>query len=169
MKKRPKIKLELNRTDKIVEVIGWILVIGIWILTLANYFELPDIIPIHFNGAGEADGFGKKANILFLPIISTLLFIGLTLLNKYPHVFNYPNEITEENALSQYMNATRMLRYLKLIILIIFGTIVFMTIQNVNGNADGLGTWFLPLTMVFVFIPILYFLITGNKKNKKLE
>lgn len=166
MNKRPKIELELSPSDKILEIIGWILVLGIWMLTLANYFKLPETIPIHFNGAGEADGFGNKATILALPIISTLLFIGLTILNKYPHVFNYPKEITEENALALYSNATRMLRYLKVIIVLIFGAIVFMTIQNVNGKADGLGTWFLPLTMAMIFIPMMYFLIIGNKKNK---
>ena len=64
MNKRPKIELELSPSDKILEIIGWILVLGIWMLTLANYFKLPETIPIHFNGAGEADGFGNKATIL---------------------------------------------------------------------------------------------------------
>ena len=167
MKNRPKIELQLTQRDKILEVIGWILLIGTWILTFTNYFDLPETIPIHFNAAGEADGFGSKKTILALPIISTLLFIGMTFLNKYPHVFNYPNEITEENALSQYTNATRILRYLKVIIVLIFGGIVFMTIQNVNGKADGLGTWFLPLSMILIFMPILYLLISGNKKAKE--
>ena len=79
--------------------------------------------------------------------------------NKYPHVFNYQSEITDENALHQYTNATRLIRFLKLTIVIIFGLIVFRTIQNVSGNADGLGTWFLPLTLGMIFIPIIYFLM----------
>jgi len=168
MNKRPKIALELNQTDRILEIIGWILLIGIWILTLANYFGLPETIPIHFNAAGEADGFGNKITILALPILSTLLFVAMTILNKYPHVFNYPTKITQENALSQYTGATRILRYLKLIIVIIFGGIVFMTIQNVNGKADGLGTWFLPLTIIMIFMPIVYLWVAGNKKGKSV-
>jgi len=59
-----------------------------------------------------------------------------------------------------------MIRFLKLIIMVIFGWIVFKTIQNENGNTDGLGTWFLPLTMALIFIPIIYFLINTNKKKK---
>ena len=166
MDKRPKIELLLNQTDKIIEITGWIAVFGMWVLTVANYSELSDIIPTHYNGAGEADGFGNKSNILSLPIISTLIFIGLTVLNKYPHLFNYPSEITKENALNQYTNASRMIRFLKFIIMIIFGLIIFKTIQNANGNTDGLGTWFLPLTMGMIFIPIIYFLINTNKKKK---
>ncbi|MBT3547977.1 MAG: DUF1648 domain-containing protein [Flavobacterium sp.] len=169
MNKRPRIELHLTQTDMILEILGWIAIVGIWTLTLINYFELPEIIPTHYNGAGKADGFGNKANILTLPIVSTILFVGMTILNKYPHVFNYQSEITDENALHQYTNATRLIRFLKLTIVIIFGLIVFRTIQNVSGNADGLGTWFLPLTLGMIFIPIIYFLISANKEKKTAE
>ena len=165
MNKRPRIKLQLNQTDKILEVVGWVSVFGIWALPLINYFDLPEIIPIHFNGAGKADRFGNKTHIFVLPIISTLLFIGLTTLNKHPHMFNYPSQITKENAVHQYTNATRMIRVLKLVIVVLFGLIVFRKIQIVNGHADGLGTWFLPLTMGMIFIPMLYFLIKSLKKK----
>ena len=168
MNKRPKIKLQLKQTDKVLEVVGWVSVFGIWALTLTNYSILPEIIPIHFNGVGKADGFGNKTHIFVLPIISTLLFIGLTTLNKHPHIFNYPSQITKENAVHQYTNATRMMRVLKLVIVLLFGLIVFKTIQNVNGHAGGLGTWFLPLTMGMIFIPILYFLIKSLKQKNTI-
>ena len=163
MNKRPRIKLQLKQTDKILEVVGWVSVFGIWALPLINYFDLPEIIPIHFNGAGKADRFGNKTHIFILPIISTLLFIGLTTLNKHPHIFNYPNQITKENALDQYTNATRMMRVLKLVIVVLFGLIVFRKIQIVNGHADGLGTWFLPFTIGLFIILSLYFLMMSMK------
>ena len=163
MNKRPRIKLQLNQTDKVLEIIGWISVFGIWALPLINYFDLPEIIPIHFNGAGKADRFGNKTHIFVLPIISTLLFIGLTILNKRPHVFNYPGQITKENAVHQYTYATRMMRVLKLVIVLLFGLIVFRKIQIVNGHADGLGAWFLPFTIGLFIILSLYFLMMSMK------
>lgn len=166
---RPRIALELSKSDKIFELLGWISVIGIWILTLSHYFKLPEIIPNHFNARGVADGFGSKSNILSLPIISTALFLVLTILNKKPHLFNYPSAITVENALQQYTNATRLLRVLKLVIVVIFGLIVLRTIQNVNGNADGLGTWFLPIAMAMIFIPVFYYLIVNAAGKRKIK
>jgi len=163
MNKRPRMKLQLNQTDKILEVLGWVSVVGIWALTLTNYSILPEIIPIHFNGAGKADGFGNKTHIFVLPIISSLLFIGFTILNKSPHIFNYPSQITKENALRQYTNATRMMRVLKLVIVLLFGLIVFREIQIVNGNANGLGAWFLPFTIGVFIILTLYFLMMSMK------
>ncbi|UGU16537.1 DUF1648 domain-containing protein [Sinomicrobium kalidii] len=167
MTNRPRIKPNLTTTDKIIEIISWIAVPCIWILTLKNYPDLPESIPIHYNSAGEANGFGGKEHILALPIIATILFIGLATLNKYPHIFNYPVLITQKNALQQYTYATRLLRILNLVIVIIFGLIVYKTIQNVNGNANGLGIWFLPTTLALIFVPIIYYLLKIRKiKNK---
>jgi uncharacterized membrane protein len=164
MEERPKIKLELTTADKTFEIIGWLLVISVWGLTITNYANLPETIPTHYNGAGQADGFGGKATILTLPLIATVLFVGLTILNKFPHIFNYPTNITQDNALRQY--ATRMIRYLKLIIVVIFGLIEFKTIQNANGQADGLGIWFLPMTLGLIFIPLIYFVVKLFKATK---
>jgi uncharacterized membrane protein len=166
MEERPKIKLELKTTDKIFEIFGWLLIIVIWGLTITNYSNLPETIPTHYNGVGQADGFGGKVTILILPFIATILFIGLTVLNKFPHVFNYPTNITQDNAFIQYTNATRLIRYLKLIIVFIFGLIVFKTIQYANGEADGLGIWFLPLIIGLTFIPLIYFLSKSIKAKQ---
>ena len=57
----------------------------------------------------------------------------------------------------------------KLVIVLIFGLIVFRTIQNVTENADGLRSWFSPLTMALIFIPMIYFLINAKKKKKTTE
>ena len=158
MNKRPKIKPNLSSTDKAIELIDWIAIVGIWILTLFQYSSLPETIPMHYNLAGKADGFGNKNQILTLPIVSSVLFIGLTFLNRFPHIFNYPTRINEENAFYYYTNATRMIRILNLIIVTIFGLIIFKTIQNAKGNADGLGSWFLPLTFGLIFIPLAFYL-----------
>ena len=162
---RPKIKLIPNSADKLVELLGWIMLLAIWGWTFTHYSTLPDTIPTHFNATGEADGFGSKASIIGLPVIATLLFIGLTVLNRYPHSFNYPSPVTQNNALRLYTLATRMLRYLKLVLLVVFGGIEFMTIQNATGKAAGLGVWFLPLTLVLIFFPLIYFVIKSIQKN----
>ena len=155
---RPRIKIELTATDKAVELFGWFALLAIWVLTITSYSNLPDTIPTHYNGMGNADGFGSKTNILILPLIASILFVGMTILNKFPYLFNYPAKITVENALRQYTNATRMLRYMKLILVNLFGLIAYKTIQGANGQSFGLGVWFLPLTMGLIFIPLTYFI-----------
>lgn len=89
METRPKIKIELTATEKVLELAGWILIAAVWLLTITNYNDLPEIIPVHYNGAGQADGFGEKSTIWTLPLIATILFVGMTILNKFPHILCY--------------------------------------------------------------------------------
>ncbi|MEZ7873800.1 MAG: DUF1648 domain-containing protein [Bacteroidales bacterium] len=155
MERRPRIKIEMTTADKIVEIIGWLALLTVWALTITSYSDLPDIIPTHYNGAGEIDGFGSKVNILILPLIATFFFVGITILNKFPHIFNYPRKINKDNALRQYTYMTKMNRYLKLVFVIVFGLLAYKTIQNTGG----LGSWFLPLTMGLFIIPMTYFVV----------
>lgn len=156
---RPKLKVQLTTTDKLLELLGWGVLLALWVWTGTSYSNLPDSIPTHFNAAGEADDYGRKASIFGLPVVASLLYIGLTLLNRVPHSFNFPTPVTQENALIQYTNATRMIRSLKLILVLVFSGISYQTIQQANGETDGLGVWFLPVTLGLIFLPLIYFVI----------
>jgi hypothetical protein len=158
-RKRPKIKIFLTIFDIIIEIAGFVAVLAMWILLIAVYTRLPDVIPVHYNGLGQADAFGKKSEIFTLPVIATILFAGMTILSRFPHVFNYPVRITEKNVSFQYGNMARMLRCLKLGLVLIFGGLVLQTIRNAAGNTEGLGVWFMPVLLAVTFIPVLFFMV----------
>src|SRR5512135_219814 len=158
MNERPKIEIGRTNTDDILEILGWASLIFMWALTILKYTSLPESIPTHFDVSGKVDSYGSRSTILFLPVLSTILFAGMTILNKYPHIFNYPVPITKENAERQYRNATRLIRYIKLILVVTFLSIEYMTIQTATGNSSGLATWFLPVMLVLVFAPIAIFI-----------
>lgn len=120
-------------------------------------------MPVHYDLSGEIDRISGKENIFALPIVATILFLGLTILNRFPHHFNYLSKITEENAYRQYSIATKMIRFLKLIVVIVFGLIVWKTIQNVQGTAEGLGMWFLPIIIAPIVIPMIFFIVKSFK------
>lgn len=107
--------------------------------------------------------------ILTLPFIATFLFIVFTDLNKFPHLFNYPVSITAENAPRLRTNATRMIGYLKLVSVVVFGLIVLQTIRNANGQTSGLGTWFLPSTLGLFLISMTYFIVKSVRAKKSNE
>jgi uncharacterized membrane protein len=163
VKKRPQIILSPTTTDKVVEALARIALIAFWIYAAIIFTRLPDTIPVHFNLAGEVDNYGSKWMVLILPVLATALFAGLTVLNWYPHIFNYPVQITDENARQQYTSATRLIRYLKLAVVIIFSMIVFEVWRVVSGKADGLNAWFFPVMLALIFIPLVRYIITAIK------
>lgn len=166
LEERLNIKVTLTKSDWIFELLGWLAMLAIWSLTMVNYSSLPDVIPIHYSSAGQADAFGGKGHIFTLPVMATALFIVLTALNKFGVLFNYLRQVPKENALRRYTSAARMIRYLKLIIVIIFGLLTYQTINTANGRSANLGIWFLPVTSGLVLIPLLYFVLTAFKTKQ---
>jgi uncharacterized membrane protein len=161
----PKTKIVITIGDKIIESIAWLLLCTMWVYIIIVYENLPDTIPIHYNALGSPDNFGKKWMILSLPIVSTVLFIGLTFLNYFPETFNYPIKINEDNALVQYTYATRLIRYLKLVIVFIFGLTLFQTTRYPLNQNDGLGIWFLPMVLGLIFIPLIFYVLKSVKSK----
>jgi uncharacterized membrane protein len=161
---RPKIKVPLSVADKAVEVTALTAVLAFWIYLAVKYSALPDIIPTHYSGGGKADGYSDKISILGLPAVATVIYVAITILNRFPHVFNYTSEITPDNALSQYTIMTRMMRWLKLVVVVIFGSIAYQTIATANTADPELGSWFLPVTMLLLYGTIFYFITKSISK-----
>ena len=163
MESRPKIQLQLTTADRFVESLGWASLISLWAFILLNYSSLPETIATHFNISGQPDKYGSKGSILILPIIATVMFIGLTVLNRYPQIFNFPTALTAENAGRQYVNATRLIRYLKSVLVLVFGFIAYATMQTTDSHIQGIGVWFFPIMLVLIFALLGVFVFRAVK------
>ncbi len=165
MNKRPILKLKLNTFDIVVEAMSCFSLGLLWLLVIFNYSSLPEIIPIHFNAAGKVDGYGNKSQLFALPLIGTVIFVAITTLNKFPHNFNYLVEITTENASRQYQSATRMLRILRFVVILIFITITLLTINTTFKNEKEINSWFVPALIAILFIITAFYIFKSVKKQ----
>jgi uncharacterized membrane protein len=95
---------------------------------------LPDRIPQHYNFAGEIDAYGSREALLLLPLVGSLLWIGTTVLGRYPHIYNYVVRITEQNAARQYLAARRLIIFLKAMIGVLFLGITWHIIDTSLGT-----------------------------------
>ena len=68
--------------DQILSIAAIIGVTLSYPYTFVTQKNLPDRIPIHFNFKGEPDGYGSKRILFLIPILTTLLYIGLRLLPR---------------------------------------------------------------------------------------
>jgi uncharacterized membrane protein len=163
---KPRIQIQLFPFDKTLERIGVIILVLMWGLTVYMIFKLPQTIPVHFNFSGEPDRYGNKVMILVLPIFGAAQFFLFTWLNKFPHIFNYPIKITEDNAEKQYLIATRMLRVVKVSVLILFTGIVLIIYLTTFGFIDGLGSWFVPVIIGVFLIATIITVIRSLRQSK---
>lgn len=165
---RTVIKRSITKTipdpiDKLIEFIAILGLILLIVLPVYYYNVLPVTIPRHYGANGQPDGYSGKDIIWTLPIIGIILYVGLTWLNKYPHIFNYPQKVTLENAERLYSAATRMTLSLKALLICTFAYISYSTIQTALGNQFGLGTWFLPGFVVLIIGVTAYSLFKTTK------
>ncbi len=161
--KRPRIKIQPTATDWMLEIVGLIGIIITIGFTLTRYKDLPDTIPRHFNLTGQPDGFSGKSILYTLTAIPIVTYLILTIGLRFPHIFNYPFEITRENAERQYKNATQMIRVIKTFLVMIFGYLTYATIKNGLGEMHGLGTWFTPTSLACVLGTVGYFIYQSFK------
>lgn len=161
--KRPVIKPTPTPLDQVLDIAGLVALAVLWGIVTVAYGALPDTIPTHFNASGAPDAFGNKSTILGLPILGTILFTSMTLLNKYPHLFNYPVNITVENAAAHYAHASRMIRTIRLAVIITFSLVVWQVIQHTRGQAGLSGGLFMALVLGLVLAPTLWFAIRAYR------
>lgn len=145
------------RMTTIPGVFAWVLLILHWGFVLVHYPDLPALIPIHFDAAGEPDSYGNRIIFWLLPAINTALFALLLVLSRYPHRLNYPVSLTPSNTEALYRYGVSTLQFLQLSVTALFSLITWQTARIAMGYSDGLGVWMLPLVLSLVFLPLLVF------------
>lgn len=166
---KPKLKIKKDSLDLLVEVVSVIFLALMFIWPFVHFQELPQFIPKHYSPSGLPDAFGKKHEIWILPAIGLVLFVVLTVLNRYPHLFNYPTEITQNNAKRQYKIATKLLRSIKLVICASFFYIGYATVQTALHRQSGLGAFFMPVFLGAIAITIGVYMYMALKKKRQTD
>lgn len=165
--KRPKITVPQNSTDLWIDRFSFLLFFIIWLSVFVYYPDLPNEIPTHFNGRGQADAFGSKQSIWILMGVFSSIFIGIYILNKYPHLHNYTVKITEENALKNYRFSKRVLRVVNFLNLLLLAYILKTMMTPYEKQSTAFGGWFLPTIMIGSLVLIIYIFVKAYKINSK--
>ncbi len=163
---RPKIKVPLEGLDIILDILAATVLILLISYAFISYSDLPDTIPSHFNAKGEVDGYSDKTMLWLLPGLGIIIFFGMYILNKFPHMHNYMVNITEENALKNYRLSTRIVRFTNLFIMVIFGIVLFNIVESAKNNNSDMDNWILPFIIGFSIVLPIAIYIYQKKINK---
>ncbi len=155
---RPKLEIPLTTFEIILQVLALMGLAAGLLTVFLSWNGLPDKIPTHFGLAGTADAWGGKGSLFILPGMVLGMYILLSIVERFPHTYNYLCEITEQNAEVQYRNARMMIVCLKTGIVWLFGYIEWVTVQVAMGKAAGLGASFLPVFLLLMFGTVGFFI-----------
>lgn len=146
-------KLKRRKFDTAVNLICLIFLFGIVIYLGIIWNNLPDKIPGHYNAMGVVDRWGNKGELLILPIVSWIMYLGITAIEHFPQIWNTSVTITKENKERIYQILKNMISTMKLLIVVVF---VFLTMNS--ALAKGLPVWFLPVFLIFMFGTLIFFI-----------
>lgn len=153
-----------------LEWIARIIVLGLWVLPLWYYQQLPEEIPSHFGKNGKADAYSSKLFVWFLPLIGTALFFFLHLLTKNRKLLKQQQQVKNLDPLEEERRITlsiKLLNVFKLLIPALFLFLLFGIIRTALKQADGLGTYSIYLFLIPIFSVIIYFLSQVYNTPKK--
>ena len=162
---KPRIRVESTSVKRLLELVSIAGIIFIAYVLLQNWDSIPDTIPSHFGLDGSPDTYAGKSSLLLLPIAGFAIYLAITILGRYPHLFSYLWKITPENAYRQYQLAGTMLSAMKAEVIWIFNYIVLVTVKVSMGTSKGLSPLFLPLLLLVIFGPICLYLYVSYKEK----
>jgi hypothetical protein len=169
MKIRHATKYSLSILDCILELLALLTVAGIIILFAVYWITAPEIVPIHYNIYGIADNFGSKNTLIISPIIAIVIYIGLTFLNSIPHVFNFPVKVTEQNKLILYKTASRMMRWTKLLICLLYANILLQEIRRIHNHGENLDNISLFILIACLMLCLIFYIVRMVRIGKKFS
>ena len=139
-------KIKNTKIDWFIEMICILLLGGITLYLILSWSTIPDKIPMHFNVAGQVDRWGNKIEIIFMPIVSWLLYGFITVMEQFPQIWNTGVMITEENAYRVYRILKNMIQITKLLVVIMFFYITICSIFAIN-----MSMWASVIELVLIF------------------
>ena len=117
------------------------LLLGAIVFVLCRFPALPEKVPMHFNAAGEIDGYGGRASLLLMPLIGLVMDAGLAITARFPKSWNTGVRVTRLNRVRVYRLVRDMMAELRLAMAILFGGFgVYMSLlpERFSGGVDFL-------------------------------
>ncbi|MCG7345866.1 DUF1648 domain-containing protein [Sporosarcina sp. ACRSL] len=159
---KPKLDIPKSTFQKVFDIVTMIVFAAGIVHLIAVWGQLPDQVPAHYNAAGEVNRWGSKWELIILPIIAAFLAICMTFLEKHPEWHNYMN-LNENNIEFQYKNSILLLNVIKNECVLLFVFLSYNITQVALGNAESLGSLFLPIFLVSLFASMAFFIVRSIK------
>ena len=155
------IKIERNALDILESIVSLLSIVGVAVYLILAWNQIPDKIPGHYNALGEVNRWGNKSELIVLPIISVVMYGLITLIERYPQVWNTGVRVTEENRAQVY-------RLLKSLIAVVkmFTLLVFASLTVISSLSLKLPMWYLFAFLLLLFGTMAVFIVRLTRLRK---
>jgi len=146
--------------DKILEIVAIVaLLAGFYPLLYYSSIDSNALFPTHYRFFGEIDGWGGRSTLWTMALIGLTFYVGLSVLQKFPKIYNYPCKVTEQNADYLYRLGVQLVRQVKVLCVFIMAyannSIYRVVIGKDTGPDDFIVSMFILLMLSLLTIYII--------------
>jgi len=145
------VRIKNSIFDIFLNITCIVLLLGVVVYLLIRWSSIPDQVPGHFNASGEVTRWDSKGSLIVMPIIAGALYIGMTILEQFPQVWNTGVRVTQENMFRVYKILKHMISVIKLLIVA-----TFVSIAIFQSLAVGLPIWLLTVFISLIFGTVVF-------------
>ena len=146
-------KIKKNKYDIIINFLSLLCLVGTVVFLIISWKTIPAEIPGHYNAAGEVDKVTDKSSLIVLLIVGWIIFIGLSVVEKFPQIWNTGVQVTEQNKEKIYRILKNMIGTIKLLVALMFS---YLTLYSATGKS--LPLLFTPVFLILMFGSIALFI-----------
>ena len=140
------------------EFISILLMLLACCIIIVFYKDIHGQVPLHYNIYGEADVYSRKWTIFIVPILMIITYIALSILQRKPHIFNYPIQVTDENRDKLYEIGVEMVVVFKLLVTLMFSVLSTSNILNAVNKNGYISVWPIISIILVWFVVFIYYI-----------
>jgi uncharacterized membrane protein len=130
---------------------------------VSGSYRLPDRIPVHFHAAGNPDGWGSPSSLLELPVVALVLYLGITVLSRFPAIFNFPVQVTAENRARLEALALDLIAWIKMEMVCLLAWIQWFTIKVARQGRGSLSPALLLVYLLAIFGTVAWYIVAMRR------
>jgi hypothetical protein len=154
---------------RILEAVSLLLLVLVWAGTARAVFgsdPVPARIPIHFDAAGQPDGWATRGMLWLQPAIAAGIHLLMTLVARFAATFNFGRGVGQGARRALEKGALGMISWLKVEILMLLAWIQYQTIEFARRGQGRLSPVFIPVMMVIVFGTIAWHTVAMRRLGR---
>jgi uncharacterized membrane protein len=145
-----------TRAQWFFEGLSLLLVIFMFAMVAVHWSQFPDQVPTHFGFSGKPNGWRGKGFLLILPCTAAIVWVVMTVAQRYQRLINLPFTIDRDSPEVQSALRSMMIAE-KTTMALLFAWLMQGMVRTALGRAEGLGQGFLPLALALIFTPLIVY------------
>jgi hypothetical protein len=157
--------LNLPFWDKVIEILALSALVLLWVMTYRFQHIGAELMPADYDFFQNPSEYWASNMTYTIPIIATLLYIGITWYNTRGQYGNYLVQDDTEKREKLIEINQKLWRWLKFMLILIFLSIEFFSFHSGSGFGTGIPKWYIVVFPMMLFGPVIYFFIEFSQNQ----